>query len=404
MTNPDTPIPFALPDITEADVEAVASVLRSRWITTGAVTREFEARFAETVEAPHAVALNSCTAALHLSLEAIGVGPGDAVFLPTYTFAATGEVVRYVGARPVLVDVDPVTACICPRALRQAIDAVLSEGTLRPRAVMPVHFAGAAAEMDEIWNLAREFNLAVVEDAAHAFPATYGEHPIGWTPPDIPSTVAFSFYATKTITTGEGGMVTTRSAELADRIRMMSLHGLSKQAWDRYAGGGWRYDIVAPGYKYNLTDIASAIGLSQLERASSMAERRADIASTYLDAFRPMNAFALPSSQQDRTHAWHLFHLRLAPEFGPEDRDRVIEFLREQGIGTSVHFIPLHVHSYYREQYRFDASDFPGAMSIFDRCLSLPIYSGLTDGEIMRIIGAVGVAHQRLAGCSLRER
>lgn len=397
MTPPENhePLPFALPDITEAEIEGVVRVLRSKWLTTGAVTRDFEARFATAVEAEHAVALNSCTAALHLSLEALGVEPGDSVFIPTFTFAATGEVVRYLGAVPVLVDVDPVTMNIEPSALRVAIEKVRAEGVSRPRAIMPVHFAGVAADLDAVWDLAREFDLVVVEDAAHAFPSTYGEHPVGWTPEDIPSTVCFSFYATKTITTGEGGMVTTRSQEVADRIRVMSLHGLSKQAWNRYAGGTWRYDIVAPGYKYNLTDIASAMGIAQLERGKEMAARRAEIASTYSAAFADLDGFTLPYVPTDRVHAWHLYPLRLVDSLPEERRDAVIDALRtEHGIGTSVHFIPLHLHSYYQDEFGYRREDFPAALRVFQRCFSLPIYSGMTGADMVRVVQAVRTVHE----------
>lgn len=397
MTPPEfpDPLPFALPDISEAEIEGVVRVLRSKWLTTGAVTREFEAKFAAAVEADHAVALNSCTAALHLSLEALGVEPGDSVFVPTFTFAATGEVVRYLGAVPVLIEVDPVTMNIDPSSLRAAIERVLTEGASRPRAIMPVHFAGVAADLDAVWGLAREFDLAVIEDAAHAFPSTYGAHPIGRTPNDIPSTVCFSFYATKTLTTGEGGMVTTSNQEVADRIRVMSLHGLSKQAWNRYAGGTWRYDIVAPGYKYNLTDIASALGVAQLERARGMAARRADIATAYSASFADLDGFTLPHVPSDRVHAWHLYVLRLHESLPEERRDAVIDVLRnEHGIGTSVHFIPLHLHSYYQNEFGYRPEDFPVALRVFKSCLSLPIYSSMTRADVARVVQAVRTVHE----------
>lgn len=390
-------LPFALPDITDAEIDGVVSVLRSKWLTTGAITREFEERFAEEVGAEHAVALNSCTAALHLSLEALGVTAGDSVFVPTFTFAATGEVVRYLGANPVLVDIDPDTMNLDPEKLRSAIEDVLREGTSRPKAIMPVHYAGVAADLDAIWDLAREFDLVVVEDAAHAFPSTYGDHAIGWTPDDIPSTVCFSFYATKTITTGEGGMVTTRSRDVADRIRVMSLHGLSKQAWNRYAGGTWRYDIVAPGYKYNLTDIASAIGLAQLERGSAMAARRVEIATAYSEALASLPGIVVPQAPQDRRHAWHLYQIRIAEPFGAEHRDAMIDTLRtDHGVGTSVHFIPLHLHSFYREEFGYEPHDFPVALQVFERCLSLPIYSGMSDQDVQRVIEAVRAVHESM--------
>lgn len=397
MTHPDgrADLPFALPDITDAEIEGVVSVLRSKWLTTGAVTREFERRFAQSVAAEHAVALNSCTAALHLSLEALGVTAGDAVFIPTFTFAATGEVVRYLGATPVLVDVDPVTLNIDPTRLRAAIERALREGVSRPKAIIPVHYAGVAADLDAVWDLAREFDLVVVEDAAHAFPSTYEDHPIGWTPEDIPSTVCFSFYATKTITTGEGGMVTTRSKEIADRIRVMSLHGLSKQAWNRYAGGTWRYDIVAPGYKYNLTDIASALGLAQLDRAQSMADRRAEIAAAYTAAFADLSGILVPPVPEDRKHAWHLYPIRLVDDLSGEQRDAMIDALRtDHGVGTSVHFIPLHLHSYYRDEFGYAPHDLPVASHAFERCISLPIYSGMSPSDVDRVAQAVASVHE----------
>lgn len=394
---PERVLPFALPDITEAEVEAVVRVLRSKWLTTGAVTREFEKRFAEEVDAEHAVAVNSCTAALHLSLEALGVGAGDAVFVPTFTFAATGEVVRYLGAVPVLVDVDPVTLNIDPASLRAAIDGVLRDGG-QPKVIVPVHYAGAAAELGQIWEIARHYGLGVVEDAAHAFPSSFDGHPVGWTPPDVPSTVCFSFYATKTITTGEGGMVTTRDAAIADRIRLMSLHGLSKQAWNRYSGGTWRYDIVEPGYKYNLTDMASALGLVQLDRAHSMRDRRAEIASMYTARFEALD-LTLPAAPADRKHAWHLYPVRLPDRVEESTRAKMIDVLRDShGVGTSVHFIPLHLHSYYQREFGYRSEDFPIALQAFQRCVSLPIYSAMTDAEVERVANAVLAVHDELLG------
>lgn len=387
MNSPESSIPFALPDITDAEIDAVAAVLRSGWITTGAVTRDFEDHFAKAVQAPHAVALNSCTAALHLSLEAMGVSQGDAVFLPTFTFAATGEVVRYLGAQPVLVDVDPRTANLDPVALRKAISDVLQEGRYRPAVIMPVHYSGAAADLGEVWEIAREFGLSVVEDAAHAFPASYQGRPIGWTPDDIVSTVCFSFYATKTITTGEGGMVVTRSEELAERIRVMSLHGLSKQAWNRYAGGTWKYDIVAPGYKYNLTDIASAMGRVQLARAQELADRRAWIAERYTAALQDISGLGLPDHSEG--HAWHLYPIRVGDGTDERTRDDAIDRLKADGVGVSMHFIPLHLHSYYRETYGYTPDDFPVALEIYRRSLSLPIYSAMSDASVDRVVDAV---------------
>ena len=384
----DAPIPFALPDITDAEVDAVSEVLRSRWLTTGARTREFEQRFAETVGAPHAVALNSCTAALHLSLEALGVLPGDHVYVPTYTFASSAEVVRYLGAVPVLVDVEPTSSNLDPEALRAAVARSRQEGA-RPAAVIPVHISGVACDLDEIWQIAREHDLAVVEDAAHAFPASFRGRTIGSMPADVRGTVCFSFYATKTITTGEGGMVTTEDQALADRIRVMSLHGLSREAWNRYTGGTWRYDIVAPGYKYNLTDLASALGMVQLARADEMTKRRTEIAQTYHRGLADLEQLELPSVPDDRVSSWHLYLLRLAPRSSEEKRDRLIDDLKAAGVGTSMHFIPLHLHSYYADTFGYVPDDFPVALDNFRRGLSLPIYSTMSDSEVDRVIATV---------------
>ncbi|MGY2701580.1 DegT/DnrJ/EryC1/StrS family aminotransferase [Nocardioides sp. HB32] len=387
MNRSEHAVPFALPDITEDEIEAVTEVLRSRWITTGAQAAAFEEEFAVAVGAPHAVALNSCTAALHLSLEALGVGPGDLVYVPTYTFAASAEVVRYLGAVPVLVDIDPDTLNIDVRALRALVEGAARAEAGRPAAVVPVHMAGVSCDMDEIWELAREFGLVVVEDAAHAFPATYRGRPVGTTPDDVRSTVCYSFYATKTLTTGEGGMVVTRDEEVAERVRMMSLHGLSRQAWARYSGGTWRYDILAPGYKYNLTDIAAALGRVQLRRAHDMHLRRTMIAARYSEMFADL-AVDLPTVPEDRTSAWHLYLLRLH-ESRIVDRDGVIEGLRKAGVGISVHFIPLHLHTYYRETYRVTPEQFPVATREFERAFSLPMWSAMSVEDVEHVVTMV---------------
>jgi len=385
------PLPFALPDITQREIDAVVEVMQSRWLTTGGRVHEFEQQFAERVGAKHAVALSSCTAGLHLALEALGVGPGDLVYVPTYTFAASAEVVRYLGAVPRLVDIDPVTLNLDLPRLEQVLHADRSGGQGQPKAVIPVHLAGVPCDMKAVWDLARTNGLAVVEDAAHAFPASRNGVVTGSMPDDVQGAVCFSFYATKTITTGEGGMVTTESAELADRIRTMSLHGLSRQAWSRYAEGGtWRYDIVAPGYKYNLTDLSGAIGLVQLDRAESMRDRRRQIADRFNEAFADLPV-ELPTVPQGASSAWHLYVVRVDPTVQGE-RDRVIASLTSQGVGTSVHFIPLHLHSYYRENFGHSPEDFPVATAEFERALSLPIYSAMSDADVERVVEAVRVA------------
>lgn len=384
------PLPFALPDIGEQEIAAVVDVLRSRWLTTGQQCRRFEEAFAEAVGARHAVALNSCTAALHLSLEALGVAAGDLVFMSPYTFAATAEVVRYLDATPVFVDIDPLSLNVDPRCLREAVERRLDGATGRPRVIMPVHIAGVACEMNEIWKLAREYDLAVVEDAAHAFPATYAGQPIGSMPEDIRGSVCFSFYATKTITTGEGGMLVTESAALAERARSMSLHGLNRQAWTRYSeGGSWAYDITAPGYKYNLTDIAAALGLVQLARAEDMRARRQEIAATFSAAFAGYRSLECPVVPDAAQSSWHLYLLRLHLDRLGIGRDEFVDRLGRAGIGTSVHFIPLHLHSYYRAQYGYVPSDYPRAHAEYARVVSLPIYSAMSDDDVARVVNAV---------------
>lgn len=372
-------LPFALPDITEAERGAVDEVLRSGWITTGTRTREFETAFATRVGAPHAVAVNSCTAALHLALEAIGVGPSDEVIVPTLTFAASAEVVRYLGARPILVDVRAADHAIDVGAIERAV-------TPRTRAVLPVHFAGQICDMDPILQLAEAKKLCVVEDAAHAFPVTYRGRSVG-TLGDI---TCFSFYATKTLTTAEGGMITTERDDWAERMRIMSLHGISKDAWKRYSSeGSWFYEIIAPGFKYNMTDVAAAMGLVQLQRADEMRARRRDIARRYDEAFGGDAALELLSVRDAHEHAWHLYVIKLVREALTISRNDVILELKSRGIGTSVHFIPLHIHPYYRDTFGYRPDDLPVSLDCFERSISLPIYSKMSDAEVDRVIDSV---------------
>jgi dTDP-4-amino-4,6-dideoxygalactose transaminase len=362
---PDAFIPFALPDLTEAEIDAVVQVLRSGWITTGPRAKELEARFGEAVGGSHCLVVNSCTAALHLALEAVGVRAGDEVIVPTMTFAASAEVVRYLGATPVLVDVRRSDHNVDPAAVERAL-------TPRTRAILPVHFAGVAADMDEITALARARRIPVVADAAHAFPCQYRGRNVG-TLADI---TCFSFYATKTITTGEGGAVVTGNGEWADRMRVMALHGISRDAWKRYtAEGNWYYEILAPGYKYNLTDIAAALGLVQLGRASEMRAR--------------LEAIERPVCPSDRSHAHHLYVVRLVPSALRIDRNAVMEELKRRGVGASVHFIPLHVHPYYRDTYGYRPESLPVADELYRCSISLPLFSAMTDAQVERVIGAI---------------
>lgn len=372
-------IPFARPDVGEAEASAVSEAILSGWVTTGRITTEFERAFAERVGAAHAVSVNSATAGLHLALEAAGVGPGDEVIVPTWTFTASAEVVRYLGADPVLVDVEPETLAL---DLARAEKAV----TPRTRAVIPVHFAGLPMDPRSLADFAGAHGLAVVEDAAHAFPAAHSGERVGG---GSSAATVFSFYATKTMTTGEGGMVTTDDDELARRVRVMRLHGIDRDVLDRYTrvGASWQYDVVAPGFKYNLTDIASAMGLVQLDRAESMRQRRCDIAARYDAAFAdlPLQLPARPDGSVQ--HAWHLYSVRLSD--APLERDAFISRMQERGVACSVHFIPLHLLSYWRERYDLRAEDFPVATESFERVVSLPISSALTDEQVERVVAAV---------------
>ncbi len=390
-------LPFAMPSITEEEIQAVVETLRTGWITTGPKVKQFEGDFAKFIGCKHAVAVNSCTAALHLALEAVGVQEGDRILTSPMTFAATAEVIHYLRAIPIFIDIDPVTMNIDPQKIESYLSSCSERGLKLPKAVIPVHYAGRPCEMSPIMDLARRYRLAVIEDAAHAFPAFYGDEIIG-TLGDI---TCFSFYATKNISTGEGGMVTTENEEWAERMRIMSLHGISRDAWKRYtAEGSWYYEILAPGYKYNLTDIAAVIGIVQLRRANELWERRIRIASRYHDALKDFAELEVPEMSSDRSsrdangkngyrHAWHLYVIKLKLETLKIDRDRFIGELKGRGIGTSVHFIPLHLHPYYRDTYGYKPEDFSVANETFKRIISLPIYPGMLDSDVERVIDAV---------------
>jgi dTDP-4-amino-4,6-dideoxygalactose transaminase len=372
-------VPFHRASIGEDEIAEVVDTLRSGWLTTGPKVERFQQKFAAAVHARHAVAVNSATAALHLALEAVGVRAGDEVIIPTYTFTATGEVVTYLGARPVLAD--------C-RADTLNIDVATIEPLLtdRTKAIIPVHIAGQVCDMEPILEFARTRGLAVVEDAAHALPASYKGRSVG----TLGDVTAFSFYATKTITTGEGGMVTTEREDYAARMKLMSLHGLSGDAWNRYsARGKWYYEVVDFGFKYNMTDLAAALGLRQLERMSAFHRRREAIARRYDDAFGELSTCFVPRDAGLGTHAWHLYVLEVNPDALGVGRDAIIETLREKGVGTSVHFIPLNLHPVYRRRYGYKPGDFPTAEAIFGRAISLPIYPAMTDAEVDHVIDAV---------------
>lgn len=371
-------LPFSPPAVGEDEIAEVVEALRSGWITTGPKAGQFEAAFAARLGAPGALGLNSCTAGLHTALATLGIGPGDEVITTPMTFAASVNVIEHVGARPVLVDVEHDTLNIDPAAVERAI-------TPRTRALLPVHFAGHPAELDALSALARQHGLAVIEDAAHSLPAAYRGRPIG----SGPNPVAFSFYATKNLTTGEGGML-TGSAEFLERARVLSLHGMDRDGWKRYAkGGNWFYEIVAPGFKYNMTDIQAAMGLAQLRRLDAMQRRRREVVGRYHDAFRDEEALELPVERGHVEHAWHLYVVRLRLDRLRIDRDQVIRELTARNIGTSVHFIPVHLHPWYRERYGFVPGQFPVAYASYLRTISLPLHPGLTDEDAGDVTDAV---------------
>ncbi|OGP95284.1 MAG: UDP-4-amino-4,6-dideoxy-N-acetyl-beta-L-altrosamine transaminase [Deltaproteobacteria bacterium RBG_16_47_11] len=383
-------LPFALPVIEEEEISEVLDVLKSAWITTGPKVKLFEREFARYIGCKHAIAVNSCTAALHLALEAIGIREGDEIITSPMTFAATGEVIRYFKARPIFVDIDSKTMNLDMGLLENIVKRRCeSENKRKLRAIIPVHYAGYPCDMDALMALASRYDLRIIEDAAHAFPTSYKRKMIG-TLGDI---TCFSFYATKNITTGEGGMITTENEEYADRMRIMSLHGISKDAWKRYtAEGSWYYEIIAPGYKYNLTDIAAGLGVAQLKKADAFLTRRIQIADRYHEAFQELNELDLPltyEGEEGTTHSWHLYVIRLNLQRLQIDRNKFIDELRRKGIGTSVHFIPLHIHPYYRETYGYQSDDFPVAYETYQRIISLPIYAKMTDQDVNRVIESV---------------
>ena len=385
MSEPLPFLPFALPEIGEEEIAEVVDTLRSGWVTTGPKARRFEQAFTEFLGDPaiESLAVNSATAGLHLALEALGIGPGDEVITTTHTFTATAEVVRYLGADVKLVDVDPATLCI-------DVDAVGAAITPRTKAVIPVHFGGRAADMARLLPLARRHGLKVVEDAAHALPTTSGGRLVGTLDTDA---CVFSFYANKTITTGEGGMVVTRDPELARRMKVMRLHGMSRDAFDRFTATvpSWYYEIVAPGFKYNLTDIAAALGLHQLKRLPAFQKRREEIAAQFHQGLADLPVILPPGPEQGDVHAWHLYVLRLA-EGAPIGRDALVERLFAAGIGCSVHYIPLHLQPYWRERYGLKAGDFPHSQRAYEAMLSLPLYTRMTDADVQRVVTAVRAA------------
>ena len=381
LTNQSVFLPFAVPDIGQEEIDEVVDSLRSGWITTGPKTKRFEDSFAEFVGGDvHAIAVNSATAGLHLAVEALGIGPGDEVITTVHTFTATAEIIRYLGADPVFVDIDPNTYCIDPEAVRKAI-------TAKTKAIIPVHYAGLAAPMEKILKVAEDYGLAVVEDAAHALPTTHCGRLVGSLPSDV---TVFSFYATKPLATGEGGMVVTRNPDIARRCRVMRLHGIDRDAFDRYTSKrpAWYYEVVAPGFKYNMTDLAAALGIQQLKKAFRFQKIREHIAERYLEALSECPLRMPPLPDKGDMHSWHLFPVQIDTS-APVGRDEFIARMAEEAIGCSVHYRPLHLHPYWRDTYSLKPEQFPCATRICERLVSLPIYTRMTDEDQNRVINTV---------------
>ncbi len=372
-------VPFHKPHITADEVAGVVNALQSGWITMGPATIEFEDRFREYIGCKNAVSMNSCTACLHLALKTINLAEGDEVLVPAITFAATAEVVTYFKARPVLVDIDRHTGNI-------DISKIDGKITGNTRAIIPVHYGGQPCDMEEIVGIAKARHLFVIEDAAHAVPAWYRKQKVG----TIGDMTCFSFYATKPLTTGEGGMVTTENNEWTERIKILRLHGISQDAWKRYSKEGtWFYEVIEAGYKYNLTDLQAAIGLSQLKKIDWMWQRRKAIARQYTEAFQPIDTLMTPYVKPDRESSWHLYVLKLNIETLKIGRNQFIEELKRRGIVTSVHFIPLYRHPYYRDTFSYSENGFDGSEWFYERIISLPIYPGMTDAQVNKVIDTV---------------
>jgi dTDP-4-amino-4,6-dideoxygalactose transaminase len=398
-------VPFYRPDITNKEITEVVNTLESGWLTTGPRAREFEKLFLEMVGAKYAIAVNSCTAAMHLAIEALGLKENQFVLVPTLTFAATAEVVRYKGAIPILVDVDPKTGnmdLVDAKAKLSNIESFAGRWKILDptcTGIMPVHVGGLMNDPGPLKEFAKENSLWIVEDAAHAFPAASRRPDSGWQMcgQNSATVTCFSFYANKTITTGEGGMAVTDSKELAERMRLMSLHGLSNDAWDRYSGGGWDYRIVAPGYKYNFPDLLAAIGIGQLERAEEMRIKREQIARRYMDELSMLDEIELPQTNSNKIHSWHLFQIKLNLNKLSITRDQFITELKDLGVACSVHWRPLHLHPYYEQHFGYKKEDYPVASMLWERLVSLPIFSVMREDELSYVIHSIKSVCQKYA-------
>ncbi len=373
-------IPFAAPVIGQDEIDEVVSTLKSGWLTTGKKTKQFEEDFKKFLGCKYAIAVNSATAGLHLSLEAIGIGPGDSVITTTHTFTATAEVIRYLGADPIFVDVNENDFNISVKAVEEKLKTCSNV-----RAIMPVHFAGQACNMDELKRLGSEYGVKIVEDAAHALPSEFNGQLIG----SNSELCVFSFYANKTITTGEGGMVVTNDSALADRMKTMRLHGINRDVFDRFTSSkpNWYYEVVAPGFKYNLTDVASSIGIHQLKKAYKLYQRRKEIAKIYNSGLADLRLKLPTQNSADDMHSWHLYVVCIEEQI--VSRDDFIAELALKGIGTSVHYMPLHLHPYWKEQYNLDKNDFPVSSALFEKCFTLPNHPSMTNEDVHYVINTI---------------
>lgn len=386
-------LPFALPDIGEEEITEVTNTLRSGWVTTGPKTFQFEDDFKKFVGSEYALATNSCTSGLHLALEAIGVGKDDYVITTPYTFTATAEVIRYLGAHPLFCDIDQETYNLDPQEVEKILLENERQGPLKKKikAIMPVHFAGQSCDMQKIKKLANDYDLKIVEDAAHALPSTSHGEMVG----NIGDITVFSFYATKTITTGEGGMITTNDQKLYERMKVMRLHGMDRDAWGRYQSskGSWFYEIVGPGFKYNMTDIAASLGIHQLRKCHSFCEKRTQLASIYARELKNVSGVKLPVQKNSNdTHSYHLYVIQVEASY----RDSIIKGLKDRKIGASVHFIPLHLHPYYRDYYELKPEDFPVSYKVYSQAISLPLYTRMSEKDVVRVTHALKEVIQKI--------
>jgi perosamine synthetase len=370
---------FHKPFISDDEINEMVDTLKSGWLSMGPKTIKFEEGFTSYIGCKKSVAVSSWTAAGHLALEAFGIKQGDEVIVPTMTFPATAEIVCYFGAKPVIVDVDEKTLNISLEAIEKAI-------TPRTKAIIPVHYGGQPCDLDEINEIAKKYNLKVLEDAAHSLPATYKGKKIG----TISDVTCFSFYATKTLSTGEGGMICTEDEEIAERCAIMRMHGINRNAWKRYSeSGSWYYEVVAPGYKYNFTDLQASLGIPQLKKVDEMWDARKSIAKRYTEALKDLDLITLHTIKEDRESSWHLYPVRLNLEMLSKNRAQIIDEMKKNNVGVGVHFMPVHQHLYYTETFNLDDKDYPVASAAFPRLMSLPIYPGMTDKSVEKVISVL---------------